>query len=153
MNRTNRNQGYHIKSSGRLPPQIILRDITLTLVAWGMALYFCWDFILHLSDGILYAINNDPLKEMKWEIFTQQLKLSFLFSGSIFAFIGAWAVSNLLLLRRTQGQEGQNVPPLKLNKEVDAYGCTEDDVRRWRNEKIITVCIDDKGQILSVTPG
>lgn len=151
MNRISKNQTYRIQSTKKLPLLIVFRDLVLTLLAWSLAIYLCGDFILQLTYGLLHEFDSDPLNDLDWALFAKNLRISFLFSGSVLTFIFAWAISNLLLLRRTQRLEGINVPQLKLKKEVEAYGCSEEDVRKWRKEKIVTVSIDDTGQILSVT--
>ncbi|BHH81905.1 poly-beta-1,6-N-acetyl-D-glucosamine biosynthesis protein PgaD [Desulforhopalus sp. 52FAK] len=151
MNRISRNQNYRIQSTKKLPLLIVLRDIVLTLLAWFLIIYLCGDFILQLTYGVLHEFDTDPLNDLDWALFAKNLRISFLFSGSVLTFITAWAISNLLLLRRTQRLEGINVPQLRLRKEVKSYGCSEEDVRKWRKEKIVTVSIDDTGQILSVT--
>ncbi len=150
MNRISRNQKYRIETTGKVPLPILLRDIVITLLIWSLAIYLCGDFILQLTYGILHEFDTDPLNDLDWALFAKNLKISFLFSGSVLTFITAWAISNLLLLRRTQGLEGRDVPQLRLKKEVNAYGCREDDVREWRKEKVITIGIDDTGQIISV---
>lgn len=151
MNRISRNMKYRIQSTVRLPLVVILRDVVLTLLAWTLALYLCGDFILQLTYGILHEFDTDPLNDQDWALFAKNLKISFLFSGSVLTFITAWAVSNLLLLRKTQGLEGSDIPQLRLKKEVKAYGCSEEDARKWRKEKIITISIDDRGHIISAT--
>ena len=150
MNRISRNQAYRIKTTGKLSFAIVIRDIMLTLIAWSVAIYFCGDFILQLTYGVLHEFDTDPLNDLDWLLFAKNLKISLLFSGTVLTFIFAWAISNLLLLRRTKDMAGHQTAPLQLKREVQAYGCSEDDVRLWRKEKILTVSIDDTGQIKSV---
>lgn len=153
MNRISRNHRYHIQSTTRLPLPIVLRDITITLLAWSLAIFLCGEFILQLTYGILHEFDTDPLNDLDWPLFVKNLKISFLFSGSVLTFITAWAISNILLLWRTRGLAGRDVPPLRLKKEAKAYGCNEEDVTKWRRERIVTVNIDDTGQIISVDKG
>ena len=150
MNRISRNQKYRIESTGKLPLGIVVRDTVITTLAWSLALYLCTDFILQLSYGILHEFDTDPLNDLDWALFAKNLRISFFFSGSVLTFITAWTISNLLLLRRTQALAGRVVPPLKLEKEVEQYGCSADDVRQWRMKKILTIRIDDSGKILKV---
>ena len=146
-NRADRNRAYHVISQQQLPLKIRLRDILLTITTWGLALFVCWDFIAQLAYGALQELDTDPLTDFDWTVFINQLKISFVFSGTVIAFIGAWAISNFLLLLRTKALQGHRTEPLSLSREVAAYGCSADDVKVWRKEKIITVQIDNSGRI------
>lgn len=150
MSRITRNKAYHIPSPERLPLKIVIRDVLLTLLAWGLALYLCWDFLLQLTIGILNEFDTNPLNDLDWVQFSKNLRLSFLFSGSVLIFLLAWTLSNIRLLRRTQKMEGKQTEPLPLEKEVQAYGCSASEVALWRQKKVLTVAIDDSGQILEV---
>lgn len=151
MTRVARNRSYHVYSKEKLPLIIILRDILITLIAWGLTFYFCWDFLLHLTYGVLHELDTDPLNDLNWELFAKQLKISFLFSSSVLIFIGTWAIANVLLLLRTEKMAGFKSDPLPLSKEVLAYGCSVEDVKKWREQKVITASIDDTGVILEVS--
>lgn len=148
MSRAEKNRRYHITSSGNLPPLIVLRDILLTMMAWGLALYFCYDFLSQLFFGIMYEFDVNPLNDFDWATFTKRLRFSFVFSGSVLIFLFAWTLSNIRLLRRTEDLAGKQTEPLPLHQEVEAYGCNEDEVKRWRQKKIITLSINDVGHIL-----
>ena len=150
MSRVARNKAYHIPSPERLPLKIVIRDVVLTLLAWALALYLCWDFLLQLTFGILHEFDTDPLNDLDWVQFSKQLRISFLFSGSVLIFLFAWALSNIRLLRRTKKMEGIQTERLPLEEEVQAYGCSASEVDLWRLKKIVTVAIDDSGQILKV---
>jgi hypothetical protein len=117
-------------------------------MAWVLALYFCWDFLSQLTVGIVYELDTNPLNDFDWATFTKRLRISFLFSGTVLIFIFAWALSNIRLLRRTEGAAGMKTEPLPLDQEAEAYGCNEDEVRRWRQKKIITLSINDLGHVL-----
>jgi poly-beta-1,6-N-acetyl-D-glucosamine biosynthesis protein PgaD len=148
MSRAERNRRYHIKSPGSLPLPIVLRDILLTLVAWGLALYFCWDFLSQLTFGIVYELDTNPLNDFDWPTFAKRLRISFVFSGTVLIFIFAWALSNIRLLRRTEESAGKQTEPLPLHQEAEAYGSNEDEIKQWRQKKIITLSINDLGHIL-----
>ena len=151
MNRVSRNKNYHLHSSAPLPRIIIARDLLITILAWGVALFLAWDFLQQVALGLFYELDNDPLNDMDWLLFIEPLKVSFLFSTTVLLFIVAWTIHNVLLLMRTRKYENRKTPPLRLHKEVRAYGCSEEAVRQWRKEKVLTVSIDNQGQILEVT--
>lgn len=149
MTRASRNERYHIQAVGNVPIRMVVRDVLLTCISWGLAIYFSWDFLFHLQLGILYEIDANPLNDYDWSFFARQLRISLLFSTSVLIFIGGWAVSNIYLLLRTRHLEGLKTEPLLLEEEVKAYGCDAESVKSWREEKVLTVSIDDEGNILS----
>lgn len=151
MNRVSRNKNYHLHSSTPLPKIITIRDLLITSLAWGMALFFAWDILQQVALGLFYELDNDPRNDLDWLLFIEPLKISLLFSSTVLLFIMAWTIHNLLLLMRTRKYENRKTPPLRLHKEVKAYGCSEEAVRKFRKEKILTVSIDNQGKILEVT--
>lgn len=148
MTREDRNKQYLTKTPEKMPTRIILRDIILTVLAWGLAILFCGELLANIFWGIVFEFDTDPINDTDWNFLLEQLKVSLVFSGSILAFIGAWAVSNLLLLARTSMSHGKQTIPLPLSREIEAYGVTEEEVLLWREQQILTVSIDDKGHIL-----
>ena len=148
MNRVTRNKNYHLHSITPLPRMIIFRDLLLTSLAWGLALFLAWDFLQQTAMGLLHELDNDPLNDLDWKLFIEPLKISLFFSSTVIIFIVAWTINNLLLLMRTRKYKNRKTHPLQIHKEVQAYGCSEKAVRQWRKEKIITVSIDNQGQIL-----
>lgn len=150
MSRISRNQAYHIHASQRLPIAFVIRDILLTGLAWSLILYLGWDFLVELSSGIMREFDENPMNDLDWIEFSHQLRLSFLFTGSVVIFIMAWALHNLRLLRRSQHLEGRRTKPLRIDEEAKVYGCSAEEVRAWRKMKIVTVSVDDTGKIMKV---
>lgn len=148
MTRENRNKQYLTKTPEKIPAQIIVRDIVLTVLAWGIAILFCGELLKNIFWGIVLEFDSDPINDVDWNFLFNQLKVSLAFSGTVLAFIGAWAVSNLLFLARTKINQGKQTKPLPLSREILAYRVTEDEVLLWREQQILTVSIDDKGHIL-----
>lgn len=148
MTRDDRNKQYLTKPPKKIPLQIILRDILLTVLAWGFVVLFCGDLLAEIFWAIVFELDTDPINDADWHFLLKQLKVSLTFSGSVLAFIGAWTISNLLLLARTKKNKGKQTQPLPLSREVKAYGVTEEEVLLWREQRILTVSIDDKGHIL-----
>lgn len=150
MSRISRNQAYHIVASQRLPIKFIIRDVLLTAGAWSLVFFLGWDFLVELSQGIMREFDADPLNDLDWIEFSKQLRLSFLFAGSVVIFIIVWALNNLRLLRRSKHLDGRRTKPLRLEEEAQAYGCSAEEVRAWRKMRIVTVAIDDTGKVLRV---
>lgn len=150
MSRISRNRAYQIHAAHGMPLKFVIRDILLTACAWCLILYLSWDFLTALSSGILREFDADPTNDLDWIEFSHQLRLSFLFAGTVVIFIMAWALQNLRLLRRSQHLEGRRTKPLKLEEEAHAYGCSAEEVRTWRKMKIVTVSVDDTGKIMKV---
>jgi len=65
----------------------------------------------------------------------------------VIIFLVAWGIANVLLLARTIKPQGMEVPPLFLTEQAKSYNCTSDQVRKWREVKILTVTIDNSGNI------
>lgn len=149
MSRAKRNKRYHIQPVGAVPAGMIVRDVLLTMVAWWLAIYLGWDLLVELTYGIVHEIDTDPLNDQDWEEFSRQIGISLFFSLSVLVFIGGWAVSNIYLMFKTQHLEGYKTEPLPLEEEVMAYSCDAESVKAWREEKVVTVSIDDEGNILS----
>lgn len=148
MTREDRNKRYLTKTPEKIPVGIIVRDIVLTVLAWGISLLFCGELLANIFWGVVFEFDTDPINNADWSFLFKQLKVSLVFSGTILAFIGAWAASNLLFLARTKTNQGKQTVPLPLSREVEAYGVTAEEVLLWREQKILTVSIDDKGHIL-----
>lgn len=146
----NRAERYYLKAPQAIPLRIVVRDFLFTLLAWGIALWLCWDFLMVVSFGILHEFDSNPLNDFDWESFSKQLRVSFLFSSSVLIFLISWFIANILILRRTSKSANIQTPPLTLEKEVTAYGCTVKEVKEWRNYKILKMSVDDKGQVLKV---
>ncbi len=148
MTRDDRNKQYLTKPPEKIPLLIILRDLFLTVLAWGFVVLFCGELLVEIFWAIVFELDTDPINDADWNFLLKQLKVSLVFSGSVLAFIGAWTISNLLLLARTKMNKGKQTKPLPLSREIEAYGVTEEEVLLWREQRILTVSIDDKGHIL-----
>lgn len=144
-----RNRNYHLIVQGKLPWTIVWRDIILTAIAWSLALYLAWDFLVALKNGILLEFDANPANDLDWETFFRKLQLSGMFSGSALLFLFSWFFVNMGLLARTRMEEGQSTPHLPLEVQVGAYGCGTREVEEWRAAKVLTIDVDEKGQILN----
>lgn len=141
---------YIVEPPERLPLRFVVRDLLFTVAAWAFWFLICWDVIVHLGGGVLHAFDGDLANEFDWQLFVTQLKLSYTFSGSVIIFLFAWGVTNTMLVARTIQRHGMQVPPLSLADQATSYNCTSSQVRGWREQKIITVTIDNKGNIENV---
>lgn len=141
---------YHIQPASRIPLWHRVRDIILTLLAWALWVYICWDVFHLLEQGLVKEPDNNPGTVMDWQAFFRKLQISYIFSGAVLLFLVFWAISNSILLRRTEKRKGMRSELVTPTTEAEIYGCRESDIKRWRKEKILTISIDNTGKILSV---
>ncbi len=140
---------YIVVSSQKIPLRFIIRDILFTAAAWGFWFYICWDVLVMLEVGVLKKLDFDPDTTMDWELFFNQLEISYTFSGLIILFLFSWAIANTMLLTRMMRHQGRRVSSLSLEEQTKSYNCSAGDVRTWRRKRILTVNIDDVGNVLS----
>ncbi len=141
---------YIIVSSKKIPLRFIIRDILFTVAAWGLWFYICWDVLVMLEVGLLNELDFNPDTEMNWELFLNQLGISYTFSGLVIAALFGWAIANTILVARMIKRQAKPVSPLSLEEQTKSYNCSADEVRTWRKRRILTVSIDDTGNVQSV---
>ncbi len=141
---------YMVVSSKEIPVRFRIRDIIFTAAAWGLWLYICWDVLVMMEVGLLKGLDLNPENDMNWELFFRQLQMSYIFSGAVVVLLFSWAVANTIILTRMIKRQGKYASPLSLEEQTRAYNCSADEVRTWRETRLLTVCIDDVGNVLSV---
>ena len=141
---------YMVVSSKEIPVRFRIRDIIFTVAAWGLWLYICWDVLVMMEVGLLKGLDLNPENDMNWELFFRQLQMSYIFSGAVVVLLFSWAVANTIILTRMIKRQGKYASPLSLEEQTLAYNCSADEVRTWRETRLLTVCIDDVGNVLSV---
>ena len=141
---------YMIVSSKEIPVRFRIRDVIFTAAAWGLWLYICLDVLGMMEVGLLKELDLNPENDMNWELFFKQLEISYTFSGTVIVFLLSWAVANTIILTRLIKRQGKYASPLSLEEQVKSYNCSADKVRTWRKTRLLTVSIDDFGNVLSV---
>ncbi len=141
---------YIVVSSKKIPLRFIIRDILFTVVAWGFWFYICWDVLVMLEVGLLKELDFNPDTEMDWELFLNQLGISYTFSGLVIVVLFGWAIANTILVTRMIKRRVKHVSSLSLEEQTTSYNCSADEVRTWRKKHILTVNIDNVGNIQSV---
>ena len=141
---------YMVVSSKEIPVRFRIRDIIFTAAAWGLWLYICLDVLGMMEVGLLKELDLNPENDMNWELFFKQLEISYTFSGTVIVFLLSWAVANTIILTRLIKRQGKYASPLSLEEQVKSYNCSADKVRTWRKTRLLTVSIDDFGNVLSV---
>lgn len=143
-------QKYKVVSSKEIPARFRIRDIIFTTIAWGIWIYICWDVLVMMEVGLLKGLNLNPENDMNWELFFKQLEMSYTFSGTIIVFLFFWAIANTIVLSRMIKRQEKYTSPLSLEEQARAYNCLADEVRIWRETRLLTVSVDDFGNVLSV---
>ena len=141
---------YMIVSSKEIPVRFRIRDIIFTAAAWGLWLYICLDVLGMMEVGLLKELDLNPENDMNWELFFKQLEISYTFSGTVIVFLLSWAVANTIILTRLIKHQGKYASPLSLEEQTKSYNCSANEVRTWRKTRLLTVSIDDLGNVLSV---
>ena len=141
---------YIIVSSKEIPLKFKIRDVLFTAAAWGFWFYICWDVLVMLEVGLLKELDLDPDNNMNWELFFNQLEISYTFSGLVIASLFGWAIANTILLARMIKSQATHVSPLSLQEQTKSYNCLTDEVKTWRKKRILTVSIDNAGNVQSV---
>lgn len=127
-----------------------LRDVIFTLLAWTLWSWICWDMFQVIYLEIIHTLDDDPLNNLDLARISQQLKVSYIFSGSVILFLVVWAMINLARLARTINVAWVETVPLDIEKEVEVYGCSKADIALWREARVMQVAVDDTGRIESV---
>lgn len=143
------NRKYFINSLN-IPRRMKLRDVIITLLAWALWTWICWDMVQLIYLEIIHHLDDDPLNNLDLARLARQLQVSYLFSGSVILFLVAWAMVNLARLAKTQNVAWAETRPLDIEKEVHAYGCRVEDVIVWREAQVLEVAVDDSGMIETV---
>lgn len=141
---------YIIVSSKKIPLRFIIRDIMFTVAVWGFWFYICWDVLVMLEVGLLKEFDLNPDTKMNWELFFNQLGISYTFSGLVITALLGWAIVNTILVTRMIKRRGKHVSPISLKEQTSLYNCSADEVRTWRKKRILTVSIDNAGNVQSV---
>jgi len=141
---------YIIVSSKKLPLRFIIRDILFTVAAWGFWFYICWDVLVMLEVGLLRELDLNSDAKMDWKLFFSQLGISYTFSGLVITILLGWAIANTILVTRMIKRRGKHVSPLSLEEQTSSYNCSAEEVRTWRKRRILTVSIDNAGNVQSV---
>jgi poly-beta-1,6-N-acetyl-D-glucosamine biosynthesis protein PgaD len=141
---------YIIVSSKKIPLRFIIRDILFTVAAWGFWFYICWDVLVMLEVGLLRELDINSDAKMDWKLFFSQLEISYTFSGLVITTLLGWAIANTILVTRMIKRRGKDVSPLSLEEQTSSYNCSAEEVRTWRKRRILTVSIDNVGNVQSV---
>ena len=89
---------YIIVSSKQIPLRFKIRDILFTTFAWGFWFYLCWDVLVMLEVGLFKELDLNPDNKMNWDLFFNQLGISYTFSGLVIAALFGWAIVNTILV-------------------------------------------------------
>ena len=141
---------YIIVSSKKIPLRFIIRDILFTVAAWVFWFYICWDVLVMLEVGLLKELDLNPDTKMNWELFYNQLGISYTFSGLVITVLLGWAIANTILVTRMIKRRAKYVSSLSLEEQASSYNCSADEVRTWRKRRILTINIDNAGNVQSV---
>lgn len=143
------NRKYFINSRN-IPMRMMVRDVVITLLAWALWSWICWDMFQIIYLEILHYLDDDPVNNLDLARLVRQLQVSYLFSGSVIAFLIVWAMINLARLAKTKNMAWAETAPLDLEREVVVYGCTVKEVVSWREARVLEVGVDDSGKVESV---
>jgi len=141
---------YIVVPAQGVPKWIRVRDILMTILAWVFWVYVCWDVLMILEVGLLTQFGFYPESNMDWSLFFRQLGISYTFSGVIIVFLIGWGLANSVLIARAMKLQFVASEPLSAELQGELYNCEPEDIRAWRNERRLTVLIDDTGKILKV---
>lgn len=139
---------YLIHRHGKIPFSYRLRDIVITLLAWVLWGWLCWDIIHLFHQELLYRITGNPEGEtIGWVETFDELKVSFESSAAIIIVLFLFGLFNFSRIGRNAAVQSHPIEPLPVEQQVLAYGCRQEDVVVWQKCRIIEFAISDDGVI------
>ena len=133
-------------SSARLPAWLRLRDLLLTLAAWGVLFYLMSD-TLRLAHDYLRppAFEFSSLEPPNWRELWGRLRPFFLYVAPLVLWLLFWALLRGRVMRATAPVA--QPAPLALAAHAAGFGLDRKTVRPWQEARCLVVHFDAEGRI------
>jgi poly-beta-1,6-N-acetyl-D-glucosamine biosynthesis protein PgaD len=140
-------------SSARVPGWVRLRDLLLTIAAWGVLFYLMSDTLRLVNDYLRPpAFQFSSLEPPNWRELWGRLRPFFLYVAPLVLWLLFWALKRGRIMRAT-APVAQPVP-LALATHAAGFGLEEAAIAPWREARCLVVHFDAAGRIShgEVTP-
>jgi hypothetical protein len=128
-------------ADAKVPRLVVWRDVLLTVGAWLLLYWLVWRGIMLISDDFTGASGN-PLRgsEADWTVWWARLRFYAVSVGLLAIWLVIWGIVSRRRIRRYHSLP--NVVPLSLAEEAAGAGCSEVELRSWRELKSVMVHFD-----------
>lgn len=139
---------YLILGHGKVPFYYRLRDRVITLLAWFLWGWLCWDVVHLVHLEFMHGLTDSPPREMiDWAGTVEGLRISFESSGLIIAVLFLFGIVNFSRIGNRTDLRRLCSEALTVDQQAPAYGCNGQDVIDWRKQRILSIEISDQGMI------
>jgi poly-beta-1,6-N-acetyl-D-glucosamine biosynthesis protein PgaD len=134
-------------ADAKLPRHVVWRDILLTIGAWLLLYWLVWRGIMLISDD-LTGVSGAPLhgSEADWTVWWVRLRFYAVAVGLLAIWLAIWGMVSRRRIRRYHSLP--NVVPLSLAEEAAGAGCSEAELRAWRELKSVVVHFDSSNRVI-----
>jgi len=144
---------YIVQLPGKISSRNYIRDILFTFIAWLFWCGLCIEVLkISYSEFSLFLKGEALFSVVDWEHIKNELWFAYRVGRFIILVYVLTVVFHVYWFFKSRQLRGVPAETLTLEKEVTAYGCSDHDVKQWRNFRIMTARVGDNGHIIKMTP-